>query len=296
MAWIRNVGVIVILFAAWQIWGSALLQHHTQTELAHQFAQDTVSSPRPDRPFVLIASTIRVTGPPQGAVMARLQIPAIDVNQFVRQGTTTGDLEGGPGHYVGTAVPGQAGNVALAGHRTTFGAPFNRLDRLRPGESIALTTLSGVRLTYSVSGPPSAVAASDVAILDDFGDDRLTLTTSTPKYSATRRLVVVALLTRATSAATSATSGSPSGSVVAGTAPRAGPPPGPTADTQTAGWNLRRLPLAAVTVAVLVLLGLGYRRLSRGRRLVTVGILGPLWIAGLYLLFLAMTNVLPATL
>ncbi len=288
-AWIRNIGAIIILFAVWQIWGTALLQHHSQTNLAHQFARDAARSPGDDRPFGLIPSTTRVTGPPQGAVIARLQIPVIGVDQFVTQGTTTEDLEAGPGHYVGTAVPGQAGNVVLAGHRTTFGAPFDRLDQLGPGDSIALTTTAGERLTYSVVRSPSVVAPSDVAILDDFGDDRVTLTTSTPKYSAAQRLVVVALLTQASSNA-------PGGAVVASTPPRAGPPPGPTTDTQTAGWNLRRLPFVVLMVALLVLLGLAYRPPSRGRRLVTVGVLGPIWIAGLYLLFLALTNVLPATL
>jgi len=279
-AWVRNIGVIVVLFAAWQIWGTSVVEHHTQTELARQFQKDTTVSPGDDRPFGLLASTTAVTGPEQGSLMARLRIPAIGVDQYVVQGTSTGDLEKGPGHYRGTAVPGQAGNVAIAGHRTTFGAPFDRLDQLRRGEQIFLTTTAGETLTYAVSAPPAVVSPSDRAILDDFGDNRLTLSTSNPKYSAAQRLVVVARLDQ------------PS---VTGPSPTSGPPPGPLADTQTAGWNPGRLPVVALIVALLVLLALTYRRPSRRRVLVSLGV-GAVWIAGLYLLFVALTNVLPATL
>jgi len=286
-AWVRNIGAIVILFAAWQVWGSALVQHHTQTDLARQFTKDIGRTPPDDRPFGLIASTTRVTEPPGGSVIAQIQIPTIGVDQFVVEGTTTGDLERGPGHYRGTAVPGQAGNVALAGHRATFGAPFDRLDQLQPGDRITLSTTSGERLTY-VSERPSVVATSDVAVLNDFGDDRLTLTTSTPKYSAAHRLVVVALLVQRSV-------GAPGGAVTSSSAPQAGPPPGPLTDTETASWNVRRLSLVALLVVLLVLLGLAYRRPSPGRRLLTALILGPIWIGGLYLLFQALTNVLPST-
>ena len=62
--------------------------------------------------------------------MAELQIPAIGVDQYVVVGTSETDLSKGPGHYVGSAMPGQAGNVAIAGHRTTHGAPFNRIGQL----------------------------------------------------------------------------------------------------------------------------------------------------------------------
>ncbi len=283
-AWVRNIAVIVILFAAWQVWGTALVQHHTQSQLARQFLKDTGTTPADDRPFGLLSGTKRVVGPPGGSVIARIRIPAIDVNQFVVQGTTTGDLEKGPGHYMGTAVPGQAGNVAIAGHRTTFGAPFDRLDELHPGQSILLTTTAGETLVYDVAERPKIVSTTDTAILDDAGDNRLTLSTSNPKYSAVQRLVVVALLEQPASGSTTTPT------------PTAGPPPGPLTDAQTSRWNLDKIPFVALMVALLVLLGLAYRRPSSRRRLLTVLILVPIWIAGLFLLFQALTNVLPATL
>jgi hypothetical protein len=125
-AWIRNIAVVLILFAAWQVWGTAVLEHHSQSQLAAQFDRAGGTSPSDDRPFGLLSSTRGVAGPPEGSVMARLRIPAIGVDQFVVEGTATGDLEKGPGHYMGTAVPGQAGNVAVAGHRTTFGPSSTR--------------------------------------------------------------------------------------------------------------------------------------------------------------------------
>ena len=82
--------------------------------------------------------------------------------------------------------------MAIAGHRTTHGAPFNRLAELAVGDPVDLTTSSGHRLTYIVSAAPVAVSPKDVTVLNDFRDDRLTLTTCNPEYSAIQRLIVVA--------------------------------------------------------------------------------------------------------
>src|SRR6202043_1570314 len=91
----------------------------------------------------LVSAATRLSSPGNGTVVAEIQIPAIGVNQYVVEGTTESDLSKGPGHYIGTAMPGQAGNVAIAGHRTTNGAPFNRLDELKLGGPIDITTTSG---------------------------------------------------------------------------------------------------------------------------------------------------------
>jgi sortase A len=290
LAWGRNILAIVVLFVAWQVWGSALVEHHSQTELSHQFAHDAGTSPATDRPFGLIRSAAKAAVPPEGSVIGRIQIPAIGVDQYVAEGTSSGDLEKGPGHYMGTAVPGQAGNVAIAGRRTTFGAPFGRIDELHPGESITLTTRRGEVLIYSLSGLPRTVSASDVSVLTDFGDNRLTLVTSAPRYSATSNLVVVAVLVPTSIRAQAG------GTTTATPAPEAGAPPGPLAETHTGSWNLHRLPFAVLLAVLLVLLGLANRRPRHRRRLGPVLVLGPIWIAGLYLLFVALSNVLPSTL
>ena len=283
--WVRNVGVVILLFVAWQLWGTSLAEHHAQDSLRSQF--DTLVHAHPPTaggPQSLLPVAAHPAIPPEGTVMAELHIAAIGMDQFVVSGTATADLEKGPGHYIGSAAPGQAGNVAIAGHRTTHGAPFNRLAELKAGDQIVLTDTQDRHFTYVVASAPFAVSPSDVAVLDNFGDDRITLTTCNPEFSASQRLIVVGKLL--------------------GQGTRVVLPPGATApvpyrivDGATASWRMALFPLVLVEVAVLVALGLGNRRLAAfyGR----VGgwlILGPIWVAGLYLLFLTLTSFLPPSL
>ena len=278
--WLRNVGLILMLFAAWQMWGTSIEHAHDQASLRQQFQAHPghmVASPARG---VIVASTVRLPEPPEGSVVAHLQIPAIGVDQYVVEGTAEGDLAKGPGHYIGTAAPGQSGNVAIAGHRTTYGAPFNRLDQLVPGDPISLTTPSGELLTYVVAQPPAAVPPHDVSILNTFSDNRLTLTTCNPKFSASQRLIVVATLRLP--AATPVPKVVPHKvNVVVG----------------STGWNFGYLPGALAILVLLALLGLANKRARGiygevGRWLV----LTPIWAAALCFLFIVLTKLLPATL
>ena len=124
--------------------------------------------------------------------MAHLNIPDIGVDKIVIEGVALGDLKRGPGHYPETPLPGQPGNAAIAGHRTTYGAPFNRINELDRGDEILVTTVQGA-FRYEVSDQ-LIVSPSEVGVLDDFGDNRLTLTACHPKYSARQRIIVVAAL------------------------------------------------------------------------------------------------------
>ena len=155
--WIRNVGAVMLLFVVWQLWGTAISQHQAQNQLQAQFEAAVrahhATAQQGGKATLVPASTFVPSGG-EGSVVARIQIPKIGVDQYVVEGTTESDLAKGPGHYVGTAMPGQAGNVAIAGHRTTHGAPFNRLGQLAPGDSIVVTSTSGQNLTYVVTGPP----------------------------------------------------------------------------------------------------------------------------------------------
>jgi sortase A len=105
------------------------------------------------------------------------------------------DLKKGPGHYPDTPLPGQLGNSAIAGHRTTYGAPFGNLDSLEPGDEIYITMLTGDRFVYEVTGS-EVVEPSDYHVITD--SDRtvatLTLTTCHPWGQATQRLIVYATL------------------------------------------------------------------------------------------------------
>ncbi len=135
---------------------------------------------------------VSISAPPGGA-LDHLVIPAIGVNRYVVEGVQEQDLQLGPGHYPGSPLPGQRGNVGIAGHRTTFGAPFFRLNELRQGDLIYLTDLSGTTWVYSVR-QKWVVVPSDVAVLDPTRGADLTLTTCNPRFWATTRLVVRAVL------------------------------------------------------------------------------------------------------
>jgi len=124
--------------------------------------------------------------------VAVLKIAKIGVTQAVVEGTGTDDLRKGPGHYRGTPLPGEHGNVAIAGHRTTYGAPFHRLDELQRGDPILLNTRAGV-VRYVVAAK-RVVNPDQRGAIQPTKDDRLTLTTCHPKYSASQRLIVIAAL------------------------------------------------------------------------------------------------------
>ncbi len=140
--------------------------------------------------------------PSGGEAIARIIIPAIGLDEIVVAGIEVEDLRKGPGHYDNTPLPGQPGNAAIAGHRTTYGAPFGEIAELAPGDEIIVETLQG-RFVYRVQ-PGSAVAGRSLGhrivaptaleVLDDYGDNRLTLTSCHPKYSSRERIIVQATL------------------------------------------------------------------------------------------------------
>jgi sortase A len=137
------------------------------------------------------------TVPPQpvfapGDPVARLEIPRIGVDEIVVSGVGVEDLKKGPGHYPGTPLPGQPGNAAIAGHRTTYGAPFFSIDELVPGDEIIATTYAG-RFVYRVTGTV-VVPPTEVGVIAGTSDARLALTSCHPLYSASSRIVVTAQL------------------------------------------------------------------------------------------------------
>lgn len=121
-----------------------------------------------------------------------MRIPKIKLEKAVVQGTGVADLKKGPGHYTQTPLPGEKGNVGIAGHRTTYGAPFADIGELNTGDDIFITTRQGT-FNYKVT-VKNIVSPETVSVLDPSKDDRLTLTTCHPKLSAKQRLIVTALL------------------------------------------------------------------------------------------------------
>jgi sortase A len=132
----------------------------------------------------------------EGDPVGRLLIDRIGLSSVVVEGTDAGDLRAGPGHYPGTPLPGQRGTVGIAGHRTTYGAPFRKIDKVRPGDEIVVVMPYG-RFTYRVERtrivPPTAVW-----VTQRVSYDRLILSACHPLYSAAKRIVVFAKLVKST--------------------------------------------------------------------------------------------------
>jgi sortase A len=129
-----------------------------------------------------------------GDSLTRIEIPDIDVDVVVVEGTTASALRAGAGHYTSTPLPCEEGNVGIAGHRTTYGRPFHNVDLLEPGDRITLKTPIGT-CTYEVSEQPFAVSPSQTDVIANTpGEFTLTLTTCHPKGSARQRLIIKAHL------------------------------------------------------------------------------------------------------
>lgn len=129
-----------------------------------------------------------------GDPITKISIPAADLKPtVVVEGTGASALRAGAGHYPNTPLPGEEGNVAIAGHRTTYGKPFANLDHLKPGDEIFLETPVG-KYTYKVSRDPFVVVPTDFSVIAQTPGKTLTLTTCHPKGSARQRLVVKAEL------------------------------------------------------------------------------------------------------
>lgn len=123
-----------------------------------------------------------------GEAIGRIDGPAASIDYVFVQGTGTAALERGPGHYPGTALPGQGKTVGIAGHRTTYGAPFKQIDEFSEGDEITLE-MPYATLTYEVE-KTKIVEPSDVQIVRDVGRERLVLTACHPLYSAAQRYAV----------------------------------------------------------------------------------------------------------
>src|SRR5580692_1693176 len=197
-----GLGVLLLLFTAYQIWGTSVQEAHTQSGLRTQLQAETNSDAVKQALAEESALDKLPTGPPvaapttaapaEGEPIGDIRIPVIGLNQVVVEGTNTPDLRKGPGHYTGTPLPGQAGNASIAGHRTTYGHPFYNLDSVKVGDPIVLTTLQGI-FVYDAT-KSWVVSPSDTDVIKNVFADILTLTTCNPRFSASTRLVVQAKL------------------------------------------------------------------------------------------------------
>ncbi len=173
--------------------GIAVMFYPKLTDVRYEFAQWRLSL------AAIAAPVLSTTGDSAGGgvalpegVVARLEIPAIGLQAYVVEGTQKSQLTKGPGHYPGTPLPGESGNVAIAGHRTMYGHVFHDLHLLEAGDVIRTAT-SATTATYRVV-EIRVVSPRDTHVAAATDDSRLTLTTCNPIGSAAQRLVVVAEL------------------------------------------------------------------------------------------------------
>ena len=214
-----TLGLLMFAFVGYQLWGTGIQTARAQNRLEDDFnrmmqsttsvaATTTTTTPvttdstlLPPETTVAPTSTVPVapdTAPiPNGEVLARMEIPKIDLDWIVVQGVGTDDLAKGPGHFRETPLPGQLGNAAIAGHRTTHGAPFGDLDELRPGDLIIITMANGAgTFTYSVTGTVIVSPSEYAAVIPTLDPTIATLTLATchPEYTSRQRLIVQAIL------------------------------------------------------------------------------------------------------
>ena len=170
-------GLLLLSFVAYQLWGTGVAEQRAQTTLAADF--------RSQRPAIPLVS----------GLVGRITIPTIEVDKFVVAGVETDDLKRGPGLFLGSPLPGQLGNVAIAGHRTTYGAPFGRINEVKKGDRITLETSAGT-YTYITNDVPKIVPATAIEVVKtkDPTQATLTLVSCHPKWTSAKRIIVVATL------------------------------------------------------------------------------------------------------
>ena len=233
-----SLGLLMFAFVAYQLWGTGIQTAAKQNELRSEFEAMLVAAPTPATspvtttagdpatsdpvisdpnvsdpassdpgttvPAESAGPTVTIAPPPlpeRRDPLALLEIPAIGVDEVVIEGTRTADLRDGPGHFPETPLPGQLGNSAIAGHRTTYGAPFFRVDELQANDPIIVTTLTG-RYVYAVN-EVFIIGAEDYGMAIPTVDRTtatLTLISCHPRYTAQQRIVVTATLVLSESA------------------------------------------------------------------------------------------------
>ena len=167
-------------------------QTNNQTDLSNQ--QQNQSSTTLSNQTVINKENTKNTEVSAAEIFpAKITIPKIDVEWIVNEGADVPTLKKGPGHIPETPLPGQPGRCTISGHRTTYGAPFNRIDELKKGDLIYLEALNGSEYIYRVKSF-QIVKPTYVQILNGTDKKELLLTTCYPEYSAKERLVVIAEL------------------------------------------------------------------------------------------------------
>lgn len=199
-----TLGLVMLLFTFYELKVTNLVTDREQGRLTEELTARWAEPP-PVAPGTPVEPGGPVAAPVArqlGSGFAVLRIPRLggwnDEPPVVVEGVGVEDLKKGPGHIPGTALPGEIGNVVLSGHRTTYGAPFNRFDELQPGDAVVLETRD-MWFTYEVTGSAIVAPTAVEVTLPVPGNPTatptkrlLTMTTCNPKYSAKQRLIISA--------------------------------------------------------------------------------------------------------
>ncbi|MBJ69372.1 MAG: hypothetical protein CL463_05680 [Acidimicrobiaceae bacterium] len=202
------LGFLTLLFVVYQLWGTGLLTERYQQGLENDFEElvEQVEEVADEPKEVISDSEVKpdlgeFLWRSEGEAMAQLTIPALNLSKTVVSGVGVEALRKGPGHYSYTPLPGMPGNSAIAGHRTTWGAPFGDINKLEPGDEILIQTVQG-SFTYRVVEQMGGrghfiISPYRLDVLDQNFDtypNRLTLISCHPKLTARQRIIVVAEL------------------------------------------------------------------------------------------------------
>jgi sortase A len=188
-----GMGSFVLYFLVYQLVGTNAVTSRGQTDLRNELQREWSAAPA--APRSANPKKVAPKPPAVGKALAVLDIPKIQLqDKVIVQGVGRDELRKGPGHVPSTVMPGQAGTFGVSGHRTTYGAPFYRLNELTKGDTITVVTRESI-YTYTVTRT-AIVRPTDTQVLDNvIGPDNkpratITLTTCHPRYSARQRLIV----------------------------------------------------------------------------------------------------------
>ena len=199
-------GLLMFGFVAYQLWGTGIQTARVQGELRKQLesvvptlppSTDTTLPPT-DGSSPVDTTVPRAEAAPavaNGSPLGYIKIPSIDVDWAFVEGVKAKDIEKGPGHFRESPMPGQIGNAAIAGHRTTHGQPFFNLDKVSPGDEIITITDAGTHV-YEITESLVVSPTDYAAVVPPFMADTATLTlvTCTPAYTARERLIIRAVI------------------------------------------------------------------------------------------------------
>jgi sortase A len=197
-------GLLLLFFTGYLLWGTGVYTHRQQAQSKKSLAADPLVTERQ----LAAGGKIPPAKPPRplplGSPLFTIKVPKIGLETAIVEGVGREQLKKGPGHFPNcsevprgedtdcvqhTYYPGEEGNVAISGHRTTYGAPFFNLQQLGRGDVVDIVS-GRVRYRYRVRGQEVVDPTTGYNVVLDHGRSELTLTTCNPRFSAAQRLIV----------------------------------------------------------------------------------------------------------